>query len=140
MQILQEELLNHLICLLGLVCELTVMVTPDMRPILFDSLIAKVITYSSEDNFKQACKRNYRSLCEFKIKGVPTNIEILKNVLINKEFLNNKVHTNFFENNLKDLLSSHNHQIYQILLEASRRKRLNEERLGILILWQSRSW
>ena len=76
---------------------------------LFDSLIAKVITYSSEDNFKQACKRNYRSLCEFKIKGVPTNIEILKNVLINKEFLNNRVHTNFFENNLKDLLSSHNH-------------------------------
>ena len=47
---------------------------------LFDSLIAKVITYSSEDNFTQAINRNYRSLCEFKISGVPTNIEILKNV------------------------------------------------------------
>ena len=76
---------------------------------LFDSLIAKIITYSSEDNYKQACKRNYRSLCEFKIKGVPTNIEILKNLFVNKEFLNNKVHTNFFENNLEDLLSPHNH-------------------------------
>ena len=73
---------------------------------LFDSLIAKIITYSSEDNYKQACKRNYRSLCEFKIKGVPTNIEILKNLFVNKEFLNNKVHTNFFENNLtsKDIV------------------------------------
>ena len=30
---------------------------------LFDSLIAKIITYSPEDNFKQAIKRNYRSLC-----------------------------------------------------------------------------
>lgn len=76
---------------------------------LFDSLIAKIITYSSEDNFKQACKRNYRSLCEFKIIGVPTNIEILKNLFVNKEFLNNKVHTNFFEKNLEDLLSPHNH-------------------------------
>ncbi|MEC8448301.1 MAG: carboxyl transferase domain-containing protein [Pseudomonadota bacterium] len=76
---------------------------------LFDSLIAKIITYSSEDTYKQACKRNYRSLCEFKIIGVPTNIEILKNLFVNKEFLNNKVHTNFFENNLEDLLSPHNH-------------------------------
>ena len=76
---------------------------------LFDSLIAKIITYSSEDNFKQACKRNYRSLCEFKIIGVPTNIDILKNLFVNKEFLNNKVHTNFFEKNLEDLLSPHNH-------------------------------
>ena len=68
---------------------------------LFDSLIAKIITYSSEDNFKQAIKRNYRSLCEFKIDGVPTNLDLLKNILINQDFKNNKVHTNFFENNLE---------------------------------------
>ena len=36
----------------------------------FDSLIAKIITHSPGDNFKQAVKRNYRSLCEFKIEGV----------------------------------------------------------------------
>ena len=67
---------------------------------LFDSLIAKIVTYSSEDNFKQAIKRNYRSLCEFKIVGVPTNLDLLKNILVNQDFKNNKVHTNFFENNV----------------------------------------
>ena len=67
---------------------------------MFDSLIAKIVTYSSEDNFKQAIKRNYRSLCEFKIVGVPTNLDLLKNILVNQDFKNNKVHTNFFENNV----------------------------------------
>ena len=76
---------------------------------LFDSLIAKIITYSSEDNFKQAIKRNYRSLCEFKIDGVITNLDLLKNILINQDFKNNKVHTNFFENNLETLISVKTH-------------------------------
>ena len=76
---------------------------------LFDSLIAKIITYSSEDNFKQAIKRNYRSLCEFKIDGVTTNLDLLKNILINQDFKNNKVHTNFFENNLETLISVKTH-------------------------------
>ena len=76
---------------------------------LFDSLIAKIITYSSEDNFKQAIKRNYRSLCEFKIDGVPTNLDLLKNILINQDFKNNKVHTNFFENNIVTLTSVKTH-------------------------------
>ena len=76
---------------------------------LFDSLIAKIITYSSEDNFKQAIKRNYRSLCEFKIDGVRTNLDLLKNILINQDFKNNKVHTNFFENNLETLISVKTH-------------------------------
>ena len=76
---------------------------------LFDSLIAKIITYSPEDSFKQAIKRNYRSLCEFKIVGVPTNIELLKNILVNQDFKNNKVHTNFFEDNLAILTDSKTH-------------------------------
>ncbi len=76
---------------------------------LFDSLIAKIITHSPEDNFKQAIKRNYRSLCEFTITGVPTNLNLLKNILVNQDFKNNKVHTNFFENNLKDLTSQKAH-------------------------------
>ena len=76
---------------------------------LFDSLIAKIITYSSEDNFKQAIKRNYRSLCEFKVDGVPTNLDLLKNILINQDFKNNKVHTNFFEKNIKTLTELKTH-------------------------------
>ena len=76
---------------------------------LFDSLIAKIITHSSEDNFKQAINRNYRSLCEFKVSGVPTNLNLLKNILTNKDFRNNKVHTNFFENNIDTLTSQKTH-------------------------------
>tara|TARA_B100000902_G_scaffold63601_1_gene70346 strand:+ start:1856 stop:5230 length:3375 start_codon:yes stop_codon:yes gene_type:complete len=76
---------------------------------LFDSLIAKIITYSPEDNFKKAINRNYRSLCEFKLSGVPTNLNLLKNILTNKDFKNNKVHTNFFENNLDTLTSLKEH-------------------------------
>ena len=67
----------------------------------FDSLIAKVITHSPEDNFKQALKRNYRSLCEFKIEGVPTNLELLKNILTDSKFRNNELHTNFLDQNIK---------------------------------------
>ena len=76
---------------------------------LFDSLIAKIITHSSEDNFKQAINRNYRSLCEFKVSGVSTNLNLLKNILTNKDFKNNKVHTNFFENNIDALTSQKTH-------------------------------
>ena len=75
----------------------------------FDSLIAKVITHSPEDNFKQALKRNYRSLCEFKIEGVPTNLELLKNILTDTKFRNNELHTNFLDQNIKNLLSKGNH-------------------------------
>ena len=72
-------------------------------------MIAKIITYSPEDNFKQAIKRNYRSLCEFKITGVPTNLDLLKNILVNQDFRNNKIHTNFFENNTKVLTDLKTH-------------------------------
>ena len=75
----------------------------------FDSLIAKVITHSPEDNFKQALKRNYRSLCEFKIEGVPTNLDFLKNILSDTKFKNNESHTNFLDQNIKKLLSSGKH-------------------------------
>ena len=75
----------------------------------FDSLIAKVITHSPEDNFKQALKRNYRSLCEFKIEGVPTNLDLLKNILSDTKFKKNESHTNFLDQNIKNLLSSGKH-------------------------------
>jgi len=75
----------------------------------FDSLIAKIITHSSEDNFKQALKRNYRSLCELKIEGVSTNLDLLKNILSDKRFKNNDFHTQFLDKNIKTLLLKNNH-------------------------------
>ncbi len=75
----------------------------------FDSLIAKIITHSSEDNFKQALKRNYRSLCELKIEGVTTNLDLLKNILSDKSFKNNNFHSQFLDQNIKTLLLKNNH-------------------------------
>ena len=75
----------------------------------FDSLIAKIITHSPGDNFKQAVKRNYRSLCEFKIEGVSTNIDLLRNILSDKQFKNNEIHSNFLDQNIKNLLLKGKH-------------------------------
>jgi pyruvate carboxylase len=46
----------------------------------FDSLIAKVITFSPEDNYSKAVKRLYRGLCEFNVEGVTTNLQLVKNI------------------------------------------------------------
>ena len=70
----------------------------------FDSLIAKIITHFPKDNYKEAVKRNYRSLCEFKIEGVQTNLGLLKNILTSKQFKNNEIHTNFLDQNIKNLI------------------------------------
>ena len=75
---------------------------------LFDSLIAKIITYAPGiTSNKQLIETT--DLCEFKISGVPTNLNLLKNILVNKDFKNNKVHTNFFEDNLDTLTSLKDH-------------------------------
>ena len=75
----------------------------------FDSLIAKIITHSPNDNFKQAAKRNYRSLCEFKIEGVKTNLDLLKNILSDKRFKDNEIHTSFLDQNIMNLVSQGSH-------------------------------
>jgi len=76
----------------------------------FDSLIAKVITFSPEDSYSKAIKRLYRALCEFNIEGVTTNLQLLKNILTNKDFTQNKINTNFIKNNLATLVSSKDHK------------------------------
>ena len=77
---------------------------------LFDSLIAKVITYSPTDTYSKGLKRNYRALCEFGIEGVGTNIGLLKNILTNKSFKTNKVHTNFLDLELANLIEEKSHK------------------------------
>jgi pyruvate carboxylase len=52
----------------------------------FDSLLSKLIGYSTSSNFADAVARTYRALCEFKIAGVPTNIPFLQNLLKHPEF------------------------------------------------------
>ena len=70
---------------------------------LFDSLLAKVISYSSSPQFERAVGKSLSSLSEFRIEGVDTNIGFLKNVLNHPDFMDGAVHTRWVDENLKTL-------------------------------------
>ena len=70
---------------------------------LFDSLLAKVISYSSSPQFERAVGKSLSSLSEFRIEGVDTNIGFLKNVLNHPDFMDGSVHTRWVDENLKTL-------------------------------------
>ena len=70
---------------------------------LFDSLLAKVIAYSSSPQFECAVGKSLSSLSEFRIEGVDTNIGFLKNVLNHPDFMDGSVHTRWVDENLKTL-------------------------------------
>lgn len=63
----------------------------------YDSLLVKVISRAS-DLHASAAKMN-RSLREFRIRGVKTNIPFLLNVLENQKFLNGTIDTTFLDMN-----------------------------------------
>jgi len=72
----------------------------------FDSLLAKVITRSSSRRFEGVVRRAYRALCEFRIEGVSTNLDFLKNLLLNEQFASNDVHTGFVDEHVNELVES----------------------------------
>ncbi len=61
----------------------------------YDSLLVKVSTYAP--TFRQAAKKMLRTLQEFRIRGVKTNILFLKNVINHPKFLNGEYNTSFIE-------------------------------------------
>jgi pyruvate carboxylase len=62
----------------------------------YDSLLIKVIGWSLD--FDQTAKKVLRSIREFRIRGVKTNIPFLENVLRHPLFLEGSVDTGFIEN------------------------------------------
>jgi pyruvate carboxylase len=62
----------------------------------YDSLLIKVIGWSLD--FDQTAKKALRSIREFRIRGVKTNIPFLENVLRHPLFLEGSVDTGFIEN------------------------------------------
>lgn len=64
----------------------------------YDSLLAKVMVHDHQSRLNAILKMN-QILNEIEIKGIPTNIEIMKNVLKNEIFQNGTFDTNF----LKDM-------------------------------------
>ena len=56
----------------------------------FDSLLVKIT--ASGRNLEETCDRLVRTLKEFRIRGVKTNITFLENVLQNPDFSNGQRH------------------------------------------------
>lgn len=61
----------------------------------FDSLLVKIT--ASGRTLKGACERMYRTLTEYRIRGVKTNIGFLENVIRHPEFLKGDVTVKFIE-------------------------------------------
>lgn len=61
----------------------------------YDSLLVKVISHAK--SLESSATKLMRSLNEFTVKGVRTNIPFLLNVLRNKNFLNGKLDTHFID-------------------------------------------
>ncbi|WP_139491294.1 pyruvate carboxylase [Brevibacillus dissolubilis] len=61
----------------------------------YDSLLVKISTYASD--FETAAKKMYRTLREFRIRGVKTNLHFLENVVSNPDFLSGLYDTSFID-------------------------------------------
>lgn len=61
----------------------------------FDSLLVKVCTHGA--TFEQAISKMERSLKEFRIRGVETNLAFMRNVVQHPEFRTGKAHTTFID-------------------------------------------
>lgn len=61
----------------------------------YDSLLVKVTTYGR--HLKEAAERMDRALAEFRIRGVKTNINFLRAVMQQKEFLEGSFRTDYLE-------------------------------------------
>jgi len=72
----------------------------------FDSLLAKLIITSRSDKYEDAIARTLRTLQDFRIEGVETNISFLLNLLSRPEVINNDIYTRFIEDNAAALAST----------------------------------
>ncbi|OKO69299.1 carboxyl transferase domain-containing protein [Bradyrhizobium sp. AS23.2] len=72
----------------------------------YDSLLAKLIVHHRSDRYSDALLRARRSLSEFRVEGVATNIPLLGALLQHPAVQANELHTRFVEDNIAALLSS----------------------------------
>src|SRR5208282_4795238 len=61
----------------------------------FDSLLVKLI--ASGLTFEEAVQRMYRSLSEFRVRGVKTNIPFLENLILHPTFIKGEATTTFID-------------------------------------------
>ncbi len=110
----------------------------------FDSLLAKVITYSAE-SYAAAIKGSYRALCEFRIEGVPTNIGFLQNLLRHDLISKGVLYTRFLDDHIAGLVEEAPHKTGYFTHEPTKDRNLagaqvsDDDPLAVLNFGQSGS-
>lgn len=82
----------------------------------FDSLLAKVIVHSPGGDWATAVQKAQRTLREFRIGGVATNIPFLGAVLAHPDFTANHVSTGFIDAHVAELVKAANENIAETML------------------------
>ncbi|WP_326544249.1 acetyl-CoA carboxylase family protein [Pseudorhodoferax sp.] len=75
-------------------------------PPSFDTLLAKLIVTSQSSSFGDAVRRLQRSLAEFRIAGIATNLDLLRALVARPDFAAQDVHTRHFEAIAPELLAA----------------------------------
>ncbi|MEV6755331.1 carboxyl transferase domain-containing protein [Streptomyces sp. NPDC051214] len=70
----------------------------------YDSLLAKVITYTPHGDFAAVCERASRALADFAVEGVRTGIPLLRALLAHPGFTAGGAHTGFVAEHMAELL------------------------------------
>ena len=70
----------------------------------FDSLLAKVIVHSPGGNWTDVVHKASRTLREFRVGGVATNIPFLAAILAHPDFVDNRVSTGFIDKHVAALV------------------------------------
>jgi len=69
----------------------------------YDPMLAKIIAYGNNRN--QATKKMQQALNSINILGVKNNIEFLKSIIANKNFIQNKIDTSFVDSEIDNLIN-----------------------------------
>lgn len=84
----------------------------------FDSLLAKVIVHSTGANWSDVVQKAARTLREFRIGGVATNIPFLAAILAHPDFIANRINTGFIDAHVAALVHAANDLAAPELSEA----------------------
>jgi acetyl/propionyl-CoA carboxylase alpha subunit/acetyl-CoA carboxylase carboxyltransferase component len=84
----------------------------------FDSLLAKVIVHSAGANWSDVVQKATRTLREFRIGGVATNIPFLAAILAHPDFIANHINTGFIDAHVAALVHAANDLAAPELAEA----------------------
>ncbi|NKB98862.1 MAG: carbamoyl-phosphate synthase large subunit [Pseudomonadales bacterium] len=74
----------------------------------FDSLLAKVIVSSNSPDFSIAAAKTVRALAEFRVEGLSVNIEFLQNLIGHTDFVSNRIHTRWVDEQMAQLAEPSN--------------------------------